>query len=446
MIDGPRFFGTDGIRDQVGRGRLAPDNLRRIGRAVGGFAKALAGASPRVVAGRDTRPSGPALLGALAEGLAAEGVAVEDAGVLPTPALAWFAHEEGADLALAVTASHNPPSDNGVKVLVGGDRKSSPEEEEDLEARIRAADPRGAAPRVVPRPEALDRYCEAAVRWLAPEGTLEGVHVVVDCANGATTRTARRVLEALGARVEAPLGSDPLGAINDGCGTEHPEAWRAAVVAARAHGGLAFDGDGDRVLLADEGGAVLDGDALLNLLAGDMLARGELPGRAVVSTFMANLGLERALAARGVRLDRVAVGDRNVAARMRDFGAALGGEQSGHVVLRWGRALVGDGLVAGVRALQAARRLGIALSAARAGVVRVPQVLRNLRLERRVDLDASPAFSAALRSEEQAMAGRGQVYVRWSGTEPLLRIMVQGDDEAAVRGAVARLEAAAGRL
>jgi phosphoglucosamine mutase len=284
------------------------------------------------------------------------------------------------------------------------------------------------------------------VSTLEAGGRLDGLRLVVDCANGATTRTARRVLEGLGAAVATPVGSDPAGAINGGCGTEHPAAWRAAVLAAKGHGGLAFDGDGDRVLLADERGQVLDGDPVLHLLAREMHARGALPNDLVVSTVMANAGLEAALRGFGVRLDRTPVGDRYVADRMRATGAALGGEPSGHVLLRWGDALVGDGLFGGVRALQAARARGLSLSAVLAELPRWPQVLKNVRVARKVPLEEAPGFLAAVRREEGALAGRGRVVVRYSGTEPLLRIMVEAPDEGAVHAAVSRLETAAAAI
>ena len=436
------FFGTDGIRDRAGEGRLSPDNVRRVGRALASFAKGRLGASPRFFVGRDTRPSGPDLLRQVAEGLGAEGISLQDGGILPTPAVAWGTAVGACDVGIVLTASHNPPEDNGIKVFLDGGRKTSPEEEADLDARIRAADPRGGTPRVVARPEAVDRYVEGAVRDASAGGRLDGLRLVVDCANGATTRTARRILEALGAIVETPVGSDPAGAINDACGTQHVEPWREAVRAARAHGGLAFDGDGDRVLLADASGEVLDGDPLLYLLGRDFADRGLLHGRLVVATVMSNFGLETALAAHGIRLERAPVGDRHVAARMRETGASLGGEQSGHVVLERAGALLGDGVLAGVEALQAARRRGVDLAAVRREVPRCPQVLKNVRVARKVPLEDAPRFLACVADEERALAGRGRVVVRYSGTEPLLRIMVEGPDEPTVHAAIARLESA----
>ena len=396
--------------------------------------------------GRDTRPSGADLLRQIAEGFGAEGLAVDDFGVLPTPAVAWAAATGLCDVGVVLTASHNPAPDNGIKVFVRGGRKTSPEEEAVLDERIRAADPRGGKPTIHPRPEALAKYVEGAVRDASGGGRLDGMRLVVDCANGATTRTARAILEALGATVMAPVGSDPSGAINDACGTQHVEPWRAAIRAAGAQGGLSFDGDGDRVLLADGTGEVLDGDPILYLLGRDLDERKALHGRLVVATVMSNFGLETALAARGIRLERVPVGDRHVAARMRETGASLGGEQSGHVVLERAGALLGDGVLAGVEALQAARRLGVALGDVRRAVPRCPQVLKNVRVARKVPLEQAPRFLERVAAEEAALQGRGRVVVRYSGTEPLLRIMVEGPDEATVHAAVARLESAVGLI
>jgi phosphoglucosamine mutase len=437
------FFGTDGIRDRYGSGRLSPENLPRIGRALAAFVRERVGPTARVFFGRDTRPSGPALLDGLAAGLAAGGLPCEDGGVLPTPAIACWTASGGCDVGVALTASHHPAEDNGVKVFLPGGRKTTPEDEAALDALIRAAAPTGRRASPVARPDALEAYVAAALAFLSPGGRLDGLTLVVDCANGATTRTARRVLEALGARILTPVGSDAAGAINDRCGTEHRDAWLAAVVEASADGGLAFDGDGDRVLLADAKGEVLDGDPLLHLLARDFHERGRLVGDRVVATVMSNFGLEQALGAVGVTLERAPVGDRHVAARMRETGATLGGEQSGHVVLEWGGALIGDGLVAGVTALEAARRRGLSLEAARCEVVKVPQVLRNVRVARKVPLADSPEFTAAVSAEERRLRGKGRVVVRYSGTEPVLRIMVEATDADAVAGAVARLESAA---
>lgn len=442
------LFGTDGIRDRAGEGRLAPATVVAVGRALARLARGWAGAGPlRVALGRDARPSGPALVGQLAAGLCAEGAVPVDLGLLPTPAVAWAAAAWGYPLAVMVSASHNPAPDNGIKPFAAGGRKLTGAEERQVEAEVRACTPQQLP---APRLEALDgaaRYVRETVALLGGAGALAGLHVVVDLAAGATSSTAVPVLEALGARVTAlhPAGSRP---INEACGSEHPAAWLAAVRAARADAGLAFDGDGDRVLVADETGQLLDGDDLLALLGEDLQARGQLGAPCVVATVMSNLGLEERLGQLGLALERAQVGDKHVAARMQARGAWLGGEASGHILLArpvpgGGQALLGDALVAGVRALEAARRLGRTLSAQRALRARHPQVLRNLRALRRRELAGWERLQQAIAAEERALAGAGRVLVRWSGTEPLLRIMVEGRDAARVAAVADRLEAEA---
>ncbi len=449
------LFGTDGIRDRAGEGRLAPARVVALGRALARFAaQRTAGRAPRVALGRDPRPSGVDLLAQLAAGLALEGAEVDDLGLLPTPAVAWASAAWGYDLGVMLSASHNPEADNGIKPFTAGGRKLTVEEEGEVEALLAAlpavSAPRPSAPRA--SPAGAVRYAAQTQALLADGPSLAGLHVVVDLAAGAMSAAAVAVLEGLGARVEAlhPAGSR---AINAGCGSEHPRAWLDAVRVARAEAGLAFDGDGDRVLVADAEGGLLDGDDLLAILAEDLVARGRLPGRVVVATVMSNLGLEERLAALGLRLERTPVGDRHVAERMRALAAPLGGEASGHIVLarplggsgaaQPGDPLLGDGLVAGVRVLQVARRLGRSLARLRAQRPRYPQILLNLRAQGRRELEAWPELCAAIASEERAFAAAGRVLVRWSGTEPLLRIMVEGRDPGAVEAAVARLEAVA---
>jgi phosphoglucosamine mutase len=373
---------------------------------------------------------------------------VTDLGVLPTPAVALAAAAWGHDLGIMVSASHNPEADNGIKPFTVGGRKLTVAEEREVEAEVLGL--AGPVPRTTAtrssQPGAA-RYVRETAALLSDGPSLAGLRLVVDLAAGAVSTAAPDVLSALGvqARLLHPAGSR---AINDHCGSEHPEAWLAAVQGARADGGLAFDGDGDRVLVADAGGALLDGDDLLAILAQDLLARGELPGRTVVATVMSNLGLEERLGALSARLERTPVGDRNVAERLRALGAVLGGEASGHVVLArplssGGAALIGDALVAGIRVLQAARRLGRSLADLRAERPRYPQVLRNVRMKARRPLETWAALQQAIQAEEARLAGRGRVLVRYSGTEPLLRLMVEGKDAAEVEASVGRLEQAA---
>ena len=439
-----RFFGTDGIRDLAGEGRLAPEHVARAGRALARFAVAAGAASPRVCIGRDPRPSGERLTLALAGALAQGGATVEDLGVVPSPVVAWSVVDGAYDLGIAVSASHNPPAYNGIKPFSRGGEKLTVADEERIEALMLADDGAEARHVALEAVGGAQRYVAATAAWLGVEGDLAGRRLVVDLSAGAATTTAPAVLEALGADVRLlhEAGSRP---INDGCGSEHPEAWQAAVRS--QHGiGIAFDGDADRVLLADEDGEILDGHDALMILAQDRQARGCLPGSVVVSTIMANLGLEERLGALGVRLERTAVGDRNVAVRMRETGAALGGEPSGHVVLERDGALIGDALVAAVRVIQAAGRLGRSLGALRRETPRHPQLLVNVRVRERRPIAELGDLAGAIRRVERQLADRGRVVVRYSGTEPLLRIMAEGRDRTEVEAAVADIERAAAPL
>ncbi len=444
----PKFFGTDGIRDVAGKGRLTAENVSRIGHALSAFAADRAGdRTARVLLARDPRPSGEALTHLLAAHMRAAELEVVDGGVLPSPALAWLTAAHGYDLGLSLSASHNTPEYNGIKPFVSGGRKLTVEEELEIEAAMPSAPP--SVEHHIPRHDAEARadYVHSTAEWLRRDGDLKGYDLIIDLSAGAASETAAECLEVLGAtvRVLHAAGTRP---INEGCGTENPEAWLNAVRGQRRAVGLAFDGDADRVLVADETGVALDGDDVLAILAADLHDRDGVPANAVVSTVMANLGLEEFLEPLGVRLERTAVGDRNVAERMLELGAVLGGEPAGHIVLPHGTAqgrvpLIGDGLVAGVRVLQAARRSGTKLKALRERRVRHPQVLENVRMGERVALDDWPAMQEVMAAQEAALQGIGRILVRYSGTEPLLRIMAEGRDPAAVQAAVDAMAAVA---
>jgi phosphoglucosamine mutase len=440
----PRIFGTDGIRDLAGRGRLAEGQVTRAGRALVRFVAARGARPLRVLLARDPRPSGPALVARLADAMAAEGAEVVDAGILPSPALAWLVAAEPFALGCSVSASHNPEAYNGIKPFLADGRKLDPAEECAVEALMERVP--SEAPACAPRsdPGARGRYVAATVEALRGDGDLAGLRLAGDLSAGAAGLTAPEVLAALGAEVEwaHEAGTRP---INHECGTEHPDGWQARMAAGGFDGGLAFDGDADRVLVADETGACLDGDDLLATLATDAHARGGVAAGEVVSTVMANLGLAEYLATLDVALVRTPVGDRNVAARMRASGSTLGGEPAGHIVLPRADAgaLVGDGVVAGVRVLQAARRLGRPLSALRALRARRPQTLVNVRMGHRIPLDDWPDFQRAWEREEAVLGSAGRFVIRYSGTEPVLRIMAEGRDADRVRAAVERLAALA---
>lgn len=434
-----RYFGTDGIRGPYGGPVVNESFAFRLGWAAGSWA-ATANPEGEALLGRDTRASGHPLLAAVAAGIAVAGLKPVSLGILPTPAVARAVQRRGAALGVVITASHNPASDNGIKFFTRGGRKLTDAEESAIEARLAEA-PAPQAPAELPESPALEEY-RAWAATLLPAGALAGWRLVIDCAHGATCATTPAVLRQLGAEVLV-LGIDPDGTnINASVGSEHPETLRATVRSAGARLGLAHDGDGDRLVLCDETGALLDGDDLLTLLALDALERGALPGRTLVVTEQSNLGVDAALARRGGRVLRTSTGDRQVIARMREEGAILGGETSGHLVCG-DLSPTGDGLVAALRVLEVMRRRGEPLSRLRQQWTRFPQGTAALRIRSRPPLGSLPTLSAAIVALEGSLAGRGRVLVRYSGTEPLLRLLVEGPAEADVATGLARLAAAA---
>ncbi len=436
-----RWFGTDGIRALVGEGPLTPASVLLIGRALARHARMqAAGAAPRILIAMDPRPSGPDLVAQLAGGMAHEGAHVLEAGILPTPALAWLTAEGAFDLGVMVSASHNAEPYNGIKPFLSSGRKLSEADELSIELELASLESAGKAASPPRDMKARFRYLDATTAWLAKDGDLSGMHLVVDLSAGAATTTAPFVLDALGARTTV-LHAAGEAVINENCGSQHPEAMLAALAEARADVGIAFDGDADRVLFATPGGEMLDGDDMLSILAEDATLRGGLPGDAVVSTVMSNLGLEERMADLGGRLERTPVGDRQVAHRMVQIGSHFGGEPSGHVVLLrddlpGGTVPIGDALVAAVRILQAARRLGADLDALRARRPRYPQTLVGVRVAEKRPIGDWPALHDEIAAQERALDGIGRLVVRYSGTEPLLRIMAEGKQAEAVDAAV----------
>jgi phosphoglucosamine mutase len=429
-----RFFGTDGIRGRAGEPPLDPATVQKIGRAI---VRALGSDAPRVLIGRDTRESGPAIEQHLAAGLAAEGAHVDSAGVIPTPAIAHLARRRtgmrrrGYDLGVVISASHNPYEDNGIKVFGGAGRKFSSELEDKTEAAMDSlSGPLLNAPSV--RQHDLSR---AYLRHLAGAytgPTLTGLHLAVDCANGATSFLARSLFEGLGARVTAVHDQPDGRNINRGCGATAPERVAELARKQRADLGMAFDGDGDRCILADGEGRVVDGDHVLFLAARHLQSAGRLAGGAVVATVMSNVGLEIALGKLDIPLVRTAVGDRNVLEEMERRGANLGGEQSGHVIFL-DHEPTGDGLLTGLKVLEIVRQAGRPLAELAAELPVYPQVLRNVRVREKQDIESIPEVRQALDRARTALDGRGRLVVRYSGTEPLLRVMAEGPDEAEVR-------------
>jgi phosphoglucosamine mutase len=430
-------FGTDGVRGVAGT-ELTPELVLALGRAA---ARVLCpeggdGGRRRMVVARDTRRSGPLLEAALAAGLAAEGVDVELLGVLPTPGLARVAAAEHVAAAM-VSASHNPFADNGIKLFAAGGVKLGDATERELEAAldaIRAGTAAGAGRSgaalgtVGARPAADAAYVDALVASFPPR-CLDGIVVVVDCANGAASSAAPAALERLGAWVEV-LAAEPDGVnINAACGSTHPAALQAAVVAAGADVGLALDGDADRVLAVDGTGALVDGDQLLALFADDLRAAGRLRHDAVAVTVMSNLGLRLALAERGIEVVETPVGDRHVLEAMQAGDLALGGEQSGHIIFL-DHAATGDGTFTGIALLHLLARAGRPLAELAAdAMVRLPQVLHNVTVGDREGLASATPVWDAVAAVEEALGDHGRVLLRPSGTEPLIRVMVEAPTE-----------------
>jgi phosphoglucosamine mutase len=434
-----RYFGTDGIRGKAGEPPLDPVTAQKIGRAL---VRAL-DARPRVLIGRDTRESSPRLEAQIAAGLTREGAEVVSTGVIPTPAVAHLARREGFDLGVVLSASHNPYEDNGIKVFGGGGRKFTTELEDRTESFIDSLD----ASTVAERPPAMQDLSPAYVGHLRRtfgEISLAGLHIAVDCANGATSRLARGLFESLGARVEVHHDQPDGRNINRGCGATVPEEVARKVVAAGADLGVAFDGDGDRAMFADAQGRVVSGDHVLFLAARHLHSEGRLTGGAVVATVMSNLGLEHALGRLGIPLVRTAVGDRNVLEEMERRGANLGGEQSGHVIFL-DHEPTGDGLLTALEVLSVVKASGRRLGDLAGEMPVYPQVLLNARVRERVDIETVPLIRHALDEARRALDGRGRLVVRYSGTEPLLRVMAEGPDEAEIRGLTQAIVDAAAR-
>lgn len=440
---GRAHFGTDGVRG-VANTELTPELVLALGRAASVVMPARA-----FVVGRDTRRSGPMLQAALAAGLASEGADVLDAGVLPTPAVAWLAARDDLPGAV-VSASHNPFADNGVKLFGPGGTKLDHATEAAVEAELaRLLDPGAparrrpegpAVGRVVELADASEDYVAHLVATAAGAG-LEGLSVVVDCANGAASGVAARAFAAAGATVTA-IGCEPDGRnINDGCGSTDPARLAAVVVDQGADLGLALDGDADRLVAVDHGGSVVDGDQLLALFAIDLAERGGLAGDAVVVTVMTNLGFRLAMAERGIAVHETPVGDRHVLAALDEGGLVLGGEQSGHIVFR-DRATTGDGLLTGLVLADLVHRSGRPLASLVDGLVeRVPQVLVNVAVPDARLLDGCEIIWAAVAEEEARLGDRGRVLLRPSGTEPVVRVMVEAHGDGVAEEVARRLSA-----
>ena len=442
-----RLFGTDGIRGVANEEPITPETALRLGRALAHVFKEHAGRHRRILIGKDTRLSGYMLETAIASGICSMGVDVWLVGPLPTPAIAFLTRGMRAEAGVVISASHNPFQDNGIKFFSRNGFKLDDDIEQRIEAlvfddsvlsRMRAsAGDIGKAARI---DDALGRYLVFLKTCVPRDVTFDGLKVAIDCANGAAYRVGPEALEELGAEVVA-IGVEPDGTnINLGCGAVHTEALRETVVRERCHVGIALDGDGDRAILVDERGQLFDGDDVMALMARRMAEEGTLRDKTVVATVMSNFGLELSLRQAGLRLVRTEVGDPAVVREMRANSYNLGGEQSGHVIFM-DHSTTGDGLISALLVLSQLARSGKPLGELRA-MHRVPQVLENVRVRERVPLGEMPGVAGAIADAEARLCGSGRLLVRYSGTEMLARVMVEGEDHARITALAREIGAA----
>ena len=434
----PRLFGTDGVRGTAGRYPLDPATVRRLGAAL--VRSASAGASPgsgaramKILVGRDTRESGAWIEAELAYGASGEGAVVTSAGVVPTPAIAYLTRTSGYDAGVVISASHNPFEDNGIKVFSGRGEKFTERVEREIEAII--ADESWAAkagePAHVPHEDLVGAYLDH-LRAVLHGLPLARFPLAIDCANGATTTVAPQLFSSLGLAITV-VGDQPDGRnINLKCGSTHPELLARTVVEQGCRMGVAFDGDGDRAIFVDHQGQVVDGDAVLLMCGRQLQAEGRLKGSAIVATVMSNIGLELALKPLGIGMVRCPVGDKYVMEEMLNRDLSLGGEQSGHIIFS-DYLFTGDGLCTALNVLRTVALSGRTLEDLASDLTTYPQVLLNVRVREKVDLRSVPAVASAIDVVESRVAGQGRLLVRYSGTEPLLRVMVEGREQNQIR-------------
>ncbi|MEM8207020.1 phosphoglucosamine mutase [Morganella morganii] len=440
-----KYFGTDGIRGKVGDSPITPDFVLKLGWAAG---KVLARhGSRKIIIGKDTRISGYMLESALEAGLAAAGLSASFTGPMPTPAVAYLTRTFRAEAGIVISASHNPYYDNGIKFFSIDGTKLPDHVEEAIEAEmekpltcVESAE-LGRANRIV---DAAGRYIEFCKGTFPNEQSLNGLKMVIDCAHGATYHIAPNVLSELGAEVIA-IGCDPNGInINEKCGATDVRQLQERVLAEGAHVGLAFDGDGDRLIMVDHLGEKVDGDQILFIIAREALRQGQLRGGAV-GTLMSNMGLELALKQLGIPFERAKVGDRYVLEKLQEKGWRLGAENSGHIILL-DKTTTGDGIVAGLQVLSAMVRNNMSLHDLCSGMKLLPQVLVNVRFAGQHDPLASEEVTRVAQDVEKELNGKGRVLLRKSGTEPLIRVMVEGEDEAQVTAMANRIADAVKRV
>ena len=437
-----RLFGTDGVRGTAGEHPLDHETVARLG---GALVRAMrsGGRPPRFIAGRDTRESGEWIERELARGIRSEGAHLTTAGVIPTPAVAYVAREMAYDAGIVISASHNPFQDNGIKVFSGRGEKFTEALERQVEAIV--ADGSwtvgGSAEEPVERTDVIDAYIAHARLALPDPQRLGRLKIAVDTANGATTTVAPRLFEELGFDVHLMAARPDGRNINLDCGSTHPEALARTVVERGCRVGVAFDGDGDRAILVDANGRIVDGDAVLLMCGRHLKQLGELEGNGLVATVMSNIGLELALRESGIDMIRCPVGDKYVMEEMIKRGLSLGGEQSGHVIFSK-HLFTGDGIVTALSVLRVIADTGRELADLAGELVTYPQVLLNVRVREKRDLQSVPAVADAMKRVEDRLAGNGRLLVRYSGTEPLVRIMLEGESMDEIEGHAADLSEA----
>jgi phosphoglucosamine mutase len=435
-----KLFGTDGIRGEAGKPPLDVQTAQAVGRSLAKRLSERRNGTPRLVIGRDTRESGPWIERALAAGAREYGAEIYSAGIITTPGIAFLARTLPADAGVVISASHNPYQDNGIKVFERSGRKLDDVMERQIETDV-AADQTNAGPRGASESEVsgIDRSADLWSRYfsylandVAQGLTLSTLKMVIDCANGAAYEIAPRLFTQLGASV-VTINDKPDGKnINRDCGSLHIEGLQRRVLEERADLGVAFDGDADRALFVDEAGKFVDGDATLWVLAKFLQARGELSGDTVIATVMSNIGLEIALRSQGIKLIRADVGDKYVLEELIKSGAALGGEQSGHLIFPR-LSLAGDGMLTTLSLLRVMREERSSLAELTSGMQRYPQLLVNVRVREKRPFEELPGVQSVARQVETELGDRGRLLLRYSGTEPLARIMIEGDDEHAIK-------------
>lgn len=437
-----RLFGTDGIRGRANEYPLDELTVARIGEALAARLKRDLGRPPALVIGRDTRESGPLIERALALGAYKIGSHLESAGVITTPGVAYLARTFPFDAGVVISASHNPYHDNGIKVFSRSGEKLPDEMERTIEEGIGSTTIRESDLAKMSDVRSSSSYVESYIDYLvagvARGMRLDGVRLALDCANGSASAIAPEVFRRLGAEITV-LAAEPNGRnINDGCGSLYPEALCELVKTRGLEAGVAFDGDADRALFVDEHGAMVDGDAVMLILAEHFESCGLLQGRTVVGTVMSNLGLEIALRERGIDLIRTQVGDRYVLEQLLARGASIGGEQSGHIIFP-SISLAGDGIITAIELLRVVKEQSRTLSDLASRLRRLPQVLVNVRVRSKPPLEGLPEVQAAIRQVERELGGRGRILVRYSGTENLARVMIEGEDQSTIERQAGRL-------